>query len=89
MPDDELFDLARQGVLRARLRPEVSGCSTIRGSGLVRNFTGQWLQSRDVEYVPINKRAVLGLGPAKGLPRIEFDVETRKAMRSETEMVFN
>lgn len=90
MPDDELFDLARQGLLRARLRPEVLRMlHDPRASGFVRNFTGQWLQARDVEFVPINKRAVLGLGPAKGLPRIEFDVETRKAMRSETEMVFN
>lgn len=90
MPDEELVDLARQGLLRDRLRQEVFRMlHDSRASGFVRNFTGQWLQARDVEFVPINKRAVLGLGPPKGLPRIEFDVETRKAMRAETEMAFN
>jgi hypothetical protein len=89
LPDDELIDLARQGLLRARLRQQVSRMlGDPRSAGFVRNFTGQWLQARDVEFVPINKRAVLGLGPPKGLPRIEFDVETRRAMRAETESVF-
>jgi hypothetical protein len=89
-PDDELFDLARQGLLRANLHRQVFRMlRDPRSAGFVRNFTGQWLQARDVEFVPINKRAVLGLGPPKGLPRIEFDVETRKAMREETESVFN
>jgi hypothetical protein len=56
----------------------------------VRNFTGQWLQARDVEFIPINARAVLGLPPHKrGDPKIDFDGDTRKAMRSETEMVMS
>jgi hypothetical protein len=90
MPDDELVDLARRGQLRANLGAQVSRMlqDPRASSGLVRNFTGQWLQARDVESVPINKRAVLGLGPPHGLPRIEFDVDTRRAMRAETEMVF-
>jgi hypothetical protein len=90
MPDDALFAKAERGELRSGLRSEVARMlADPQSSAFTRNFTGQWLQARDVEFVPINKRAVLGLGPAKGPPRIEFDTETRKAMRAETEMVFD
>jgi hypothetical protein len=90
MPDDTLLDLARTGQLRANLESQVERMlKDPQSEAFVRNFTGQWLQARDVEFVPINKRAVLGLGPQHGPPRIEFDKETRKAMRSETEMTFS
>jgi len=95
MPDDELFALAAKGELRRNLRAQVQRMLADKKSeGLVRNFTGQWLQARDVEFVPINAREVLGLGPRKGPPKkgepkIDFDGDTRRAMRSETEMVFD
>jgi hypothetical protein len=89
MPDETLFDLAQRGELRANLRAQVERMlRDPQAEAFVHNFTGQWLQARDVEFVPINKRAILGLGPPVGLPRIEFDMEMRRAMRSETEMVF-
>lgn len=89
MPDARLFDLARKGQLRANLHGEVQRMlDDPQSIGLIRNFTGQWLQARDVEFIPINARAVLGLPPAKrGDPKVDFDGDTRKAMRSETEMV--
>lgn len=90
MPDRTLFDLAQRGELRANLREQVGRMlRDPQAEAFVHNFTGQWLQARDVEFVPINKRAVLGLGPPTGLPSIEFDMDMRKAMRAETEMVFD
>lgn len=93
MPDAELFALARTGQLRAHLREQVERMlRDPQSEALVRNFTGQWLQARDVETVPINAREVLGLGPeVPGVPgpKADFDDKTRKAMRRETEMVFD
>jgi hypothetical protein len=96
MPDAELFDLAARGRLRENLHAQVDRMlKDKKAQALVRNFTGQWLQARDVEFVPINAREVLGLGPRKpgppkkDEPRPDFDSDTRRAMRSETEMVFD
>ena len=91
MPDAELLAQAQQGGLRASLHAQVARLlRDPQALALVRNFTGQWLQARDVEFVPINARAVLGLPPQKrGDPRIDFDGDTRRAMRRETEMVFD
>jgi hypothetical protein len=90
MPDQELFALAAKGQLRANLHSQVERMlGDKKAEACVRNFTGQWLQARDVEFVPINARAVLGLGPpVRGEPKVDFDGDTRRAMRSETEMVF-
>ncbi len=60
MPDDELFHLAAAGQLRANLAKQVERMlADPRSEQLVRNFVGQWLQSRDIESVPINASAVL------------------------------
>ena len=91
MPDATLLALAQHGELRKNLPAQIDRMlRDPQAAALVRNFTGQWLQARDVEIVPINARAVLGLGPpTRGGPRVDFDGETRRAMRSETEMVFD
>jgi hypothetical protein len=61
-----------------------------RAQALVRNFTGQWLQARDVEFVPIKGRIELGPdAPRNRDGRIEFDSGFRRAMRSETELYFD
>ncbi len=92
MPDEELSQLAARGELRQQLRPQVARMlKDSRSQALVKDFTGQWLQARDVESVPINARAVLGIGaPRRGAggARIEFDGPLRRLMRSETEMYF-
>jgi hypothetical protein len=60
MPDAELFQLASQHQLRANLKAQVSRMlADSRSSEFVRNFTGQWLQARDIESVEINARAVI------------------------------
>ena len=59
MPDDELFRLAGQGKLRASLPAQIDRLlKDPRGAQLVRNFTGQWLQARDIASVQINAVAV-------------------------------
>ena len=65
LPDDELFALAGRGELRRNLRAQVDRMlRDPKAQALVRNFTGQWLQARDVESVPINARVVLEIGRA-------------------------
>jgi hypothetical protein len=90
MPDEELFSLAARGELRAGLNAQVQRMlKDSRAQSFVRSFTGQWLQARDVETVPINAREALGPdAPRNRDGRIEFDSELRKLMRSETEMYF-
>lgn len=91
MPDDTLFDLARRGELRRNLSAQVARMlKDQRAQAFVRNFTGQWLQARDVEFVPVNARIVLGPdAPRNRDGRIEFDSGFRRAMRSETELYFD
>src|ERR1043165_9223573 len=60
MPDDELLRLARQARLRANLPEQTKRMLADRKSeALVRNFVGQWLQTRDIETVTIDARQVL------------------------------
>jgi hypothetical protein len=58
-----------------------------RSSRFVRNFVGQWLQSRDVEAVPIQARVVLGLQKHDDGEKI-FSAKLRASMREETERLF-
>ena len=60
MPDDELLRLAERGELRKNLGPQVKRMlDDSRSRELVENFVGQWLQTRDVDGIDINTRAVL------------------------------
>jgi hypothetical protein len=60
MPDDALLRLAAQGKLRANLEQEVKRLlADAKSEALVRNFVGQWLQTRDIETVQIDARQVL------------------------------
>ena len=90
MPDDELLALAGRGELRRNLRAQVDRMiRDPKAQAFVRNFTGQWLQARDVESVPINARVVLGPGARPNRDgRVEFDGAFRRLMRSETEAYF-
>ncbi|HYC70153.1 MAG TPA: DUF1592 domain-containing protein [Opitutaceae bacterium] len=55
MPDAELFRLAGTGRLRAELPAQLKRMlADKRAEEFVRNFTGQWLQARDVAHVQIN-----------------------------------
>ena len=60
MPDDELIRLAGAGGLRKNLPAQVRRLlDDPRAESMVRNFTGQWLQGRDVDGIAINSRVVL------------------------------
>ena len=60
MPDAELFRLAGEKALRKNL--DAQGHRMMaddRFQGFIRNFVGQWLQTRDIESVSIDARQVL------------------------------
>jgi hypothetical protein len=60
MPDAELSRLAAAGELRKNLSAQVKRMlADWRAEALVQNFAGQWLQTRDVESIEIDGRAVL------------------------------
>jgi hypothetical protein len=81
IPDDELLDAAIAGrlrnasVLEAQVRRMIADP---RADALVANFTGQWLQLRNLE-----QRVVPDL-----LLFPDFDDNLRKAFRRETELLF-
>ncbi len=80
MPDEQLFELAREGELR---NPEVLAAQAKRmladpkANALVDNFAGQWLQLRDVDLLNPDLEQFAG-----------FDDQLRAAMRRETELLF-
>lgn len=94
MPDDTLIQLAQKGQLRANLKAQVERMlKDSRSEALVKNFTGQWLQTRDVEGIPINARAVLrrdrrpgSSGRFGGNVPFELDRDLRGLLQRETEM---
>lgn len=60
MPDAELFQLASEKQLRINLAAQVKRLlADPRAEALTVNFSGQWLQARDIESVQIDARSVL------------------------------
>jgi hypothetical protein len=60
MPDDELRALAARGELRANLGAQVKRMlADDRAQALSQNFTGQWLEARDLEGLSANAREIL------------------------------
>lgn len=103
MPDEELLRLASTGQLRKNLTAQLQRMLQDRRSeALIQNFSGQWLQTRDVEKVAINPFAVLSRevdpattnatnGPNRrpgNRPRIFFDEALRKDLHRETDLYF-
>ena len=73
MPDEELLDLAAKGQLRDQLSIQIRRLLEDRRSeALVRNFTGQWLQSRNIDHVAIEPLAALGFQSELDALRQEF-----------------
>ena len=88
MPDDELTKLAETGGLRKALPSQVKRMlADPRSDSLVQNFTGQWLEARDIESFPIQARPILR---QDGLPsKSDQEIGTlRRLMKRETEAVF-
>ncbi|MEO8018677.1 MAG: DUF1592 domain-containing protein [Pseudomonadota bacterium] len=60
MPDQELMDLATRGELRKNLAAQAQRMlHDPRSGAFSRNFTGQWLEGRDLEGISANARAIL------------------------------
>ena len=77
-PDDRLLDLAAKGVLRKQLKAEVRRMlADPKAEALVRNFSGQWLQLRNLDIVRPDK----SLFPT-------YTYKLRDDMRRETELLF-
>ncbi len=82
MPDDELFLLADQGKLRRSLSAQVKRMlADPRSAALIENFVGQWLQTRDVDGIDINAKAVLARddGNEKEVERLRQQLREQQA----------
>ncbi|HWN96475.1 MAG TPA: DUF1592 domain-containing protein [Methylomirabilota bacterium] len=83
MPDDELFRIAGEKKLRAHLAEQTKRMLADRKSeAFVRNFVGQWLQTRDIETVTIDARQVLNRERVEtpvAAPAVDLDRERRMA----------
>ena len=78
MPDQELLDAARDGVLREELGQQVARMiEDPKSQAFVENFVGQWLQLRNLKTVNPDPELFAG-----------FDDELKQAMRTETEAFF-
>ena len=59
-PDDTLLRLAGEGKLRQNLAEQTRRLlADPKSEGFIRNFSGQWLQTRDIDNVQIDSRSVL------------------------------
>jgi hypothetical protein len=73
MPDEELFREAEKGTLTKNISKQVSRMlADSKSSALVENFSGQWLQIRNLNYVQPDTELY------------GFNEELRKAMQKET-----
>ncbi|MEJ6578943.1 MAG: DUF1592 domain-containing protein [Akkermansiaceae bacterium] len=87
-PDAALLDLAAKGKLRSGLRGQVDRMlADEKGSRMVENFVGQWLQARDLSALSIDARRILGERDRSRAERV-FNSGTRKDMKTETEEFF-
>ena len=79
LPDDALWQRARSGTLRSNLGMEVRRMlADPKTDAFIANFTGQWLQLRDLETSNPDRRRF----PS-------FTDELREVMRKETELFFS
>lgn len=88
LPDEELYDLARKGELRANLADQVDRLiEDPKSQRFVENFVGQWLLTRDVEGINVDPRRILGIRDLNDAFKV-FGSRQRRAMRLETESFF-
>jgi len=86
-PDEKLLQLAKDGKLRENLRPEIDRMiKDSRSRRLVENFTGQWLQTRDLDLVNVNPERILKIDDDEA--NKIFTYRARQDMRDETWMLF-
>ncbi len=88
LPDEKLMDLASKGELRKDLRNQIDRMiEDPKAWRFIRNFVGQWLQTRDVEAIHVDARRILRIRDSRQAYRV-FNNKVRSAMRAETEMMF-
>ncbi|MDF1756522.1 MAG: DUF1592 domain-containing protein [Verrucomicrobiales bacterium] len=88
-PDQKLLDFAAKGELRKNLDAEID--RLLKDSKVIRfieNFTGQWLQTRDIHNVNISARRVLKTNDSK-LADKYYNYNTRRAMKDELHLLFS
>lgn len=89
VPDDEILSLAYKKQLRKNLKAQVDRMlADPRSERLVRNFVGQWLQTRNVDSATIDPKVILGAATKREAAK-RFDPRLRRDMRRETEMLFD
>ena len=67
MPDEQLLELAGRGELRANLDAQLQRMlADPRSEAFVRDFTGQWLQARDVRDDLDRRRGRAGIPKGMG-----------------------
>lgn len=74
MPDEELYSLATQNKLRENLPDQIDRMlNSKRAQEFVRNFAGQWLRSRDIDYAIINGPVIMqhDQAPQKDLGKLQ------------------
>ena len=88
MPDEELFQLAGEGKLRQNLDAQVRRMfADSRAKAFIENFTGQWLQSREVLQASINRPEILA---REGITTTgELTAAQREALKQEAEAYFD
>jgi len=87
LPDSELVKLCQAGALRKDLSKQVDRMlDDPKSDAFVRNFVGQWLQTRDVETLPFDPGAVFGRNNRDQAKL--FTGSVRRAMREQTELQF-
>jgi hypothetical protein len=101
MPDDQLIKLASTGALRPNLAAEVQRMlADPKAAAFIENFSGQWLLSREVAHLALNRQIVLaregikppepvrrGFGPRVAAPS-DLTPDERAALKGEVEAYF-
>ncbi|MES2477094.1 MAG: DUF1592 domain-containing protein [Verrucomicrobiota bacterium] len=89
VPDDELLSLAFKNQLRTNLTAQIDRMlADPRSQRLVKNFVGQWLQTRDVATVAISAKTILDTTTNREAAEV-FDPRLRSDMRQESERFFD
>ena len=88
MPDDELLNLAARGELRKNLDAQIKRMLSHKfASRMVENFSGQWLQTRNVmKWTIVEPEVLKREGKTAGKPLLTDDI--RRSMKEETTMFF-
>jgi hypothetical protein len=88
MPDAELLKLASEGKLRNQWQAQVTRLlNDPKSDRFMHHFVGQWLQTRDTDFVPVQANVILSLKKGESVEKI-FPHRVREAMRQETESLF-